>query len=110
MRIALLQYSPTPDLQKNKKSVLDFMERAASQGAGLVCTSDVCLSPFFPQHRGQDVSHCAMCIGDPVMNEFQQACRKLSLAASPNIYLREGGKFYDASLFIDADGDLLGGS
>jgi hypothetical protein len=26
----------------------------------------------------------------------------------PNIYLRENGKFYDASIFIDRTGEILG--
>ena len=110
MRIALIQFSPTSDMQENKKSILDFMEQAASQGADLVCTPEVCLSPFFPQHPGREVSHFAVCLDDPIVKAFQEACRTLSLAASPNIYLQEGDKRFDASLYINACGEVLGTS
>jgi len=108
MRISLLQFSLTSDVQENKKTVLDLMERAASQGADLVLTPEVCLSLFFPQHPGRDVSQYKLRIDDEIVREFQAACKKLKLMASPNIYLNENGKCYDASLLIDAQGELLG--
>jgi predicted amidohydrolase len=76
--------------------------------ATLFLTSEVCLSPFFPQYPGRDASGYALNIDDDIVKAFQTVCRKLKLAASPNIFLREGGKYYDASLFIDAKGELLG--
>ncbi len=108
MKIALLQFSLTADILENKKSVLGFMEQAASQGVDLVCTPELCLSPFFPQYRRQDVSRYALGIDDEIIEEFQQACRQLGLAASPNLYLQEGNYRYDASLLINTRGELAG--
>jgi beta-ureidopropionase len=108
MRISLIQISLTSDVQKNKKSVLGMMERAASQGADLVLTPEVCLSPFFPQYPGRDVSQYEVRIDDEIVGEFQAVCKKLKLMASPNFYLVEDGNRYDASLLIDAQGELLG--
>ena len=108
MKIALLQLSFTADMLENKKAVLEYMEQAASQGADLVCTTELCLSPFFPQFPEQDASRYAMRIDDEIVGEFQEACRRLGLVASPNFYLQDGENHYDASLLIDARGELKG--
>lgn len=108
MKVALFQYSPSPDMQSNSQTVLGLMERASSKGADLVLTPEVCLSPFFAQHPERDVSHYAIGIDDEIIKGFQEACRRHRVAASPNVYLQEGGARYDASLLIDARGELLG--
>ncbi len=108
MKISLYQFPPQSDIQRNLEKVLDYMGSAAAQGADLFLTTEVCLSPFFPQYPGRDASGYAMSIDDEIVKAFQAACRRLKLAASPNIYLREGEKYYDASLYIDANGELLG--
>jgi len=108
MRIAQYQFSPSADVGENTQSVLAAMERAANDGADLFLTPEVCLSPFFSQHPGRDMSHYALRIDSETVKMFQDACRSLKLAASPNIYLQEGDSFYDASLLIDASGELLG--
>jgi len=108
MKVALYQFLPQTDMHKNVEKVLDCMEQAAGEGANLFLTTEVCLSPFFPQYPGRDASGYALNIDGEIVKAFQAACRRLKLAASPNIYLREGGKYYDASLLIDASGELLG--
>jgi len=74
MRITLIQFSSTADIQKNKSAVLDYLEQSASRGADLVMTPEVCLSPFFPQHPGRDVSRYEICIDDDVVGEWRAAC------------------------------------
>jgi predicted amidohydrolase len=108
MKISLYQFLPQSNMHSNVEKVLDAMGRAAAQGADLFLTTEVCLSTFFPQYPGRDATGYALNIDDEIVKAFQAACRRLKLAASPNIYLREGGKYYDASLYIDANGELLG--
>ena len=108
MKIALYQFLPQSDMHENVEKVLNCMERAAEEGASLFLTTEVCLSAFFPQYPGRDATGYALNIDDETVKAFQAACRRLKLAASPNIYLHEGGKYYDASLLIDASGELLG--
>jgi len=108
MKISLYQFLPQSDMHRNAEKVLDAMGRAAAQGASLFLTTEVCLSPFFPQYPGLDATGYALNVDDEIVNTFQAACSRLKLAASPNFYLREGDKYYDASLFIDANGEILG--
>jgi len=108
MKISLFQYSPVADMQENLEVVLAALEEAASQGADLLITPELCLSPFFPQFPGRDVARYVVDLDGDVCRAFQDACCRLKLAASPNFYLQQGEHRYDASLMIDADGDLLG--
>jgi len=96
------------NLEQNLQRALELMERAKRHGAEAVCFPEVQLSPFFPQHPGQEVSHYAIAIDHPAMQALRDKCQKLSVVGFPNIYLQENEKCYDASPVIDADGTLLG--
>ncbi len=108
MKVSLYQYSPGPEPGDNAAALLSAMERAAGLGAELICTPEICLNPFFPQFPGRDAARHAISIDDEIVTAFQKRCRRLKLAASPNIYLREGDEYFDASLFINAQGELVG--
>lgn len=108
MRLALAQYALSSDLKSNLAKVLEFMHAASKQGAQLIIFPELCLSPFFPQFPGQDVSKYVLRIDDESIREIQTACRQLSLAACPNVYLQEGPRRFDASLMISADGEIQG--
>lgn len=108
MKLALAQYALSADIAQNLAKTLALMESASQRGAQFILFPEVCLSPFFPQYAGQDVSRYVMNIDDPSIRQFQAACRRLKLAASPNVYLQEGGQRFDASLMIGADGEIQG--
>src|SRR5688500_15165414 len=98
MRLALAQYALDSALQPNLDKALSSMAAAAKQGAQLIMFPELCLSPFFPQFAGRNVSQYVATFADDCVREFQSACRRLQLAASPNVYLREQDRFFDASL------------
>ena len=52
--------------------------------------------------------HLAIGIDDPIVKRFQQKCKALNIMAVPNIYLKEGENHFDASMPIDAKGEILG--
>jgi predicted amidohydrolase len=43
-----------------------------------------------------------------IVAAFQEACRQNHIGAVPNIYLKEKGKLFDASIFIDQTGEIIG--
>lgn len=69
---------------------------------------ELCLSPFFPQFPGREVSQYLMSADSEYIRQFQTTCRRLTLAASPNVYLQQGENRFDASLMIDSNGEILG--
>jgi predicted amidohydrolase len=108
MRIALAQYALGAEMNPNFSKALYFMASAGRDAAELIIFPELCMSPFFPQYARQDVSRYAITVEDERIQQFQATCQRLKLAASPNVYLREGIRLFDASLMIGADGDVLG--
>lgn len=108
MRLALAQYALKSDVTANLEAVLLALRNAKQRGADLVIFPELCLSPFFPQFAGQDASRYTMQIDDRCIREIRVMCQQLKVMASPNVYLSEGGRCFDASLMIDAQGAVLG--
>ena len=92
----------------NAERVLQLMARAQDEQVDVLVFPELCLSPFFLQYAGQKVNQYAITLEGEFIQRFQATCRRLKLAASPNVYLREGDRQFDASLMIGSDGSLQG--
>ena len=110
MRVALTQYGLGSEVPQNVAKALDFMGRARSDGADFIIFPELSLSPFFPQQAAQEVARYAMRLEDRCIRELQTQCSRLRIVASPNVYLMEGDRTFDASLMIASDGRLQGAS
>ncbi len=108
MRIAMVQMSNAGSVQLNMEKSLRAIEEAARQHADLVLFPEVQLTEFFPQYAGQDVQEYQVSIESEIVRQFSEVCRKNQIMAVPNLYLRENGKPYDASILIGENGDILG--
>lgn len=108
MKLAMVQMSNAGSIEENLKKSIDAIERAAEQGADLVLFPEVQLTEFFPQYEGKCVSAYGVEQDSDIVKAFQNACRDNKILAVPNIYLKENGKFYDASFLIGRDGGIIG--
>jgi beta-ureidopropionase len=108
MRIALAQYAMSTDVSLNLAKAMELTEEAARNHADLIIFPELCLSPFFPQYAKQQVEQFATSLDGEVVHAFREASRRLNIAASPNLYLRQGEHLYDASLLISRDGSVQG--
>lgn len=107
-KIALAQMANAGSVEANLQKSLALLREAAENGAALVLFPEVQLTEFFPQHPGRDVRRYEIPLDSDIVRAFREACRENHIMAVPNIYLRENGKAYDASLLIGADGAVLG--
>ncbi|MCE5219967.1 MAG: carbon-nitrogen hydrolase family protein [Clostridium sp.] len=110
MRIALAQMKITGKINDNLEKVLNLIEEAARNGAQLICFPELQLTPFFPQYEGLDASNYAISIDDKKIKSIQEKCKEFKIISIPNIYLKEGDKYFDASLVVNSDGEILGTS
>lgn len=108
MRLGLAQYALGTDLPANLSKVLELMREAARLEVQLIAFPELCLSPFFPQFAAGDARRYALSVEDAAVQTLQAACRRDQLVAAPNLYLKENGQYFDASLMIASDGALLG--
>jgi predicted amidohydrolase len=110
MRIALAQYALKSELPLNLDKVLHLMQEASRENAQLVLFPELCLSPFFPQYAGQDASGYCVTSDSNCIRQLTSMCRRLGLAACPNVYLQVAQQRFDASLMINANGEIQGAS
>ncbi len=109
MRIALVQQVAGHDKQENTRRGLAALEEAAGCGAGLVCYAELAFERFYPQSpAAPGAGEKAEPVPGPITEAFAARSRELGVAVVLNLYEREGGRCYDCSAVIDADGSLLG--
>jgi predicted amidohydrolase len=108
MKLAMAQMKNEGSVAKNLAKSIGLIEKAAARGADLILFPEVQLTEFFPQYPGQDVRAYGVEMDSEIVAAFRDACARNRIAAVPNLYLKENGKFYDASIFIDQTGAVLG--
>jgi len=109
MKVALIQQHATPDKPTNVKRGLEAARRAAGQGAQCVCFAELAFERFHPQKPPTgDPTLLAEPVPGPTTEAFCAAAREHRVVVVINLYERDGGKLYDCSPVIDADGRLLG--
>lgn len=108
MKLALYQLQCTGDMDTMLEKSIAALREAAKNGADLILFPEIQFTPFFPQYPGRDVRELALTPESDIVRRFCNACREAHIMASPNFYLLENERYYDASLLIGADGNLLG--
>ena len=108
MRIALAQIKNDGSIRKNLHKSIELMREAAGNRANLILFPEVQLTEFFPQYENKDVTGFSLSVESEEVREFEKACKEYGIMAVPNIYLEENGAKYDASILIDADGQING--
>ncbi len=107
-KLALAQMKMESSIEENLKKTLRFIELASSNKTDLIFFPEIQFSPFFPQYEKRDVRKYLLPLKHEYIQQIKFACRKHGIMASPNLYLRENSMNYDASLFINENGEILG--
>lgn len=98
MKLAMAQIRVDADIARNLAKTIACMERAAEEKADIIFFPELQFTPFFPQYEKRDAEAWAMALDCPEITVIRDACRRLGLFASPNVYLTLAGHRYDASL------------
>ena len=106
MKLAMAQMSMTGSMDENLKKSLAFCDAAA--GSDLLFFPEVQLTPFFPQYAGRNADAYVVPADSPTVQAFADKARAHGLYLSPNMYLEQGGKRYDASLWLTPEGTCAG--
>ncbi|MCD8117210.1 MAG: carbon-nitrogen hydrolase family protein [Oscillospiraceae bacterium] len=108
MKLAMAQMQMGSSIEENLHKSLHYIESAGKAGADLIFFPELQLSPFFPQYEKRAAGRWAMTLDGPELTAIRNVCRTFRLCACPNLYLQQGGQFYDASVMIDSNGGILG--
>ncbi len=107
--LGLLQHACTGDPKANLKKALALTEKAAKQGAKIICTQELFRSQYFCQSEDHDNFLLAEPIPGPSTAAFQKIAKKHGVVIIASLFeKRASGLYHNTAAIIDADGSLLG--
>lgn len=107
--LGLLQHACAASPAANLKHTLALAERAARQGAGIICTQELFRSPYFCQSEDYEQFKLAESIPGPSTVAFQKLAKRHRVVIVASLFeKRTAGVYHNTAAVIDADGSLLG--
>jgi N-carbamoylputrescine amidase len=107
--LGLLQTRCSPDPDANFQKVLRAAERAAGDGAQIICTPELFRSQYFCQSEDHKHFRLAEPIPGPSTDRFRKLARKHRVVIVASLFERRAaGLYHNTAAIIDADGSLLG--
>jgi N-carbamoylputrescine amidase len=107
--IGLLQLQIGPDPAKNTRHALDWVGKAARQGAQVVCLPELFRSQYFCQKEDAALFDLAEPLDGDTVPAFQTAAAKHRIAVLVPIFERRAaGVYHNSSVVIDAGGEIAG--
>jgi N-carbamoylputrescine amidase len=107
--IGLIQTSCSPDPAANLKKTLAAAQRAAKQGAQIICTQELFRSQYFCQTEDHENFKLAEPIPGPTTKAFQKLAKENGVVVIASLFeKRSSGVYHNTAAIIDADGSLLG--
>lgn len=107
--LGLLQHACGAKPAANLKKVLALTEKAAKQGAQIICTQELFRSQYFCQNEDHENFKLAESIPGPSSEAFQKIAKKYGVVIIASLFeKRAAGLYHNTAIIIDADGKLLG--
>jgi N-carbamoylputrescine amidase len=109
VRLGVIQTSCTADPAANLKKQLSLIERAAKQGANIICTQELFRSQYFCQVEDHKYFKLAERIPGPTTEALQKLAKKHDVVIVASLFeKRASGVYHNTAAIIDAGGKLLG--
>src|SRR5438093_1878812 len=109
VKLGLIQTRCSAEAADNFKKTLALVERAARQGAHIICTQELFRSQYFCQSEDYENFKLAEPIPGPSTDAFQKLARKHRIVIIASLFeKRAAGVYHNTAAVIDADGSLLG--
>lgn len=109
VKVGLLQSLCSPNPDANLKRTLGLAERAARQGAQIICTQELFRSWYFCQSEDYENFKLAETIPGPSTDAFCKLAKKFGVVVVASVFeKRAAGVYHNTAVIIDADGSVLG--
>lgn len=107
--LGLVQTACTPCPDENLARTLAAADRAARDGAQIICTQELFRSQYFCQREDYANFQLAESIPGPSTAAFQKLARRRKVVVIASLFERRApGLYHNTAAIIDADGALLG--
>ncbi len=109
VKLGLLQHACAKSPKRNLQTALQLAEKAARQGANIICTQELFRSQYFCQSEDHKYFQLAEPIPGPSTAAFQKLAKKHGVVVIASLFeKRAAGVYHNSAAIIDADGALLG--
>jgi N-carbamoylputrescine amidase len=109
VHLGLIQSACSANPAANLKKTLALAERAARQGAQIICTQELFRSQYFCQSEDFENFKLAEKIPGPSTDVFCKLAKKHNVVIIASLFeKRAAGVYHNTAAVIDADGSLLG--
>src|SRR5476649_983788 len=109
VKLGLIQTSCSADPNANLKKTISLIERAAKNGAQIICTQELFRSQYFCQSEDHKNFELAEKIPGPTTDAFCKLAKKHKVVIIASLFeKRAAGVYHNTAAIIDADGKLLG--
>jgi N-carbamoylputrescine amidase len=109
VKLGLVQTSCSADAGENLRKTIGLVEKAAQQGAQIICTQELFRSQYFCQSEDHAHFKLAETIPGSSTEAFQKIAKKHKVVIVASLFeKRAAGLYHNTAVIIDADGSLLG--
>lgn len=109
VHVGLIQRSASLDPDENLRDTVADVERAAAQGAQIICTQELFRSQYFCQSEDHAMFDLAETIPGPSTEAFAAVAKQHNVVIVASLFeKRAAGLYHNTAVVLDADGTLLG--
>jgi len=109
VNLGLIQTFCSADPAANVEKTLAAVERAAQQGAQIICTQELFRSQYFCQTEDHERFKLAEPVPGPTTEAIQKLAQRCQVVVIASLFeKRAPGVYHNSAAVIDADGALLG--
>ena len=107
--VALTQFASVEDPKANRAKQLAMIEAAATRGAKIICTQEMCTTQYFCQTEDHRFFALAETIPGPSTDACCKLAKKYGVVIIASLFeKRAAGLYHNTAAVIDADGSLMG--
>ncbi len=108
-KVALIQMRCSADPDENLRRALEFIRKAAGEGANIVCLPELFRSEYFCQSEDHANFALAEEIPGPSTRALEPVARELKTVIVASLFeKRTAGLYHNTAVVIDADGRTVG--
>ncbi len=107
MRIAGIQISAGPDIERNIQRAVEMAEVSAEKGAGIICYPELFLAPWFLRKEDAEGFSFAFEAASETLNRFCEVSRTTGTVLCVPFFESGNEKYFNSAAIIDS-GKLLG--
>src|SRR5512135_1679574 len=96
IKLAAIQVSATPDVDRNLRKAAQFLEAAAGRGARIACFPELFSLPWFPRETREEHFALAEPLDGPLCSRVSRRAESNGVAIVCPFFERADGRFFNS--------------